>query len=750
MAAYREQHLENWLVEPIPMLGGMSPTQAARTPAGRAKLDELLAFYEQMPGGDFNANPDRAWVHRRLNIGGSASGSGQGDESFPTGCHVELHGLATTSLNGKRGTVVGPRSSNGRISVRLAIASLGTKAVKPQNLRLASPFATDARQDAWFRLRPKPTAQSGVVSTRVHVEIREAPVLADQGERMCYCVQPESGYCWPVPLAMSTHGDGLREYARWAPLLANGLRDKLMAPMDASSSAFGRPTLITAMDPVVVEALSEALGGHGTTVALAFDNEVITSGFDRDGTSLVAIMDGVAAALTRETRSMLEGKGNSLSTKGPGRVRRNRRGGFETDMPGVPRMAWACVHCRRLMHAAEASPCASCHVAHFCSAACKSAADHADVCRQLRDERARATRSREPTAQMVAAASAMRDEPTGPDGERTIWRDSRVHVTLLGIDDKPELNGREGFFEGTVRSGGEHKVELLTLAGEPSGRTVWVNGEHVRLGVDPRRAARARAFAERQMSRAVESVAQEPQVAGARLVSSLEIMRSLPPVERSAQFVARAAARLAESVTALPAMASASAEALRQYVRADDWSETPAEHQATVERALTQIEATAPEETRPCDYCGAIKPRSGFTNNQWRKGKRRCIGCQESNVERTLQQKADAEEAAEGRGALEACFEGILNDERRKAQEEQARMNANERDDDECRVCFESLSEDERCCLPCHSSHWTCRGCLANRRDALLKERQTDPGKMMICHMCRAEVADNVWGALLA
>ena len=416
MAAYREQHLENWLVEPIPMLGGMSPTQAARTPAGRAKLDELLSFYEGTGGGDFNVNPDRAWVYQRLNIGGSASLSDQSDGSFPIGCHVELHSLATMSLNGKRGTVVGPRSSNGRISVRLAITALGTKAVKPQNLRIISLPASDPRQDAWFRLRPKQKAQSGAVSTRVHVEIREAPVLADQGERMCYCVQPESGYCWPVALAKSTHGDGLNAYARWAPLLANGLRDKLMAPIDASSSAFGRPTLITAMDPVVVEALSEALGGHGTTVALAFDNEVITSGFDRDGTSLVAIMDGVAAALTRETRSMLEGK----------------------------------------------------------------------------------------------------------------------------------------------------------------------------------------------------------------------------------------------------------------------------------------------------------------------------------------------DEAAEGRSALEVCFEDILNDERRKAQEEQARMNANERDDDECRVCFESLSEDERCCLPCHSSHWTCRGCLANRRDALLKERQTDPGKMMICHMCRAEVADNVWGALLA
>lgn len=49
-AELRRRHLEDWLTEKVPALGGTTPRQAARTPAGRERLDALLVAFRRGPG----------------------------------------------------------------------------------------------------------------------------------------------------------------------------------------------------------------------------------------------------------------------------------------------------------------------------------------------------------------------------------------------------------------------------------------------------------------------------------------------------------------------------------------------------------------------------------------------------------------------------------------------------------------------------------------------------------------------------
>lgn len=72
----KSQQWNRWMTQPVPMLGDISPTEASRTPAGRRKLDELLAFYERMSGshnGGLNANIPPRYARWKLGYGpGSA------------------------------------------------------------------------------------------------------------------------------------------------------------------------------------------------------------------------------------------------------------------------------------------------------------------------------------------------------------------------------------------------------------------------------------------------------------------------------------------------------------------------------------------------------------------------------------------------------------------------------------------------------------------------------------------------------
>ena len=145
---FRQQHLEKWLTEPIPMLNNLSPTAASKTKDGRARLEQLLDFYEKSSkaqanlGGMMmmNVNPDREWVYSKLGIGPSRGSSGSQQVPhvhakamiFAKGCELVLTKLDTVHLNGQTGTVIGP-PHEGRLPLKMQDGSM--KRVRLHNLR---------------------------------------------------------------------------------------------------------------------------------------------------------------------------------------------------------------------------------------------------------------------------------------------------------------------------------------------------------------------------------------------------------------------------------------------------------------------------------------------------------------------------------------------------------------------------------------------------------------------------------------
>ena len=82
-----------------------------------------------------------------------------------------------------------------------------------------------------------------------------------------------------------------------------------------------------------------------------------------------------------------------------------------------------------------------------------------------------------------------------------------------------------------------------------------------------------------------------------------------------------------------------------------------------------------------------------------------------------------------------------------RVQQELAKRNAVERSDQECPVCFDEFGEEQRCCLPCSSKHWLCKGCLS---DLTTVQQQKSPPEGVPCPHCRAEVPDAALLKLLA
>jgi len=66
-----EQHWKSWLDEPIPVLDGMTPKQAAKDKKGKEKLEALLLLYERnsttSPLENFY-KPDLAYLRKQLKI----------------------------------------------------------------------------------------------------------------------------------------------------------------------------------------------------------------------------------------------------------------------------------------------------------------------------------------------------------------------------------------------------------------------------------------------------------------------------------------------------------------------------------------------------------------------------------------------------------------------------------------------------------------------------------------------------------
>ncbi len=121
MEEMRDQHLRSWLDEPVPMLNNLSPRSAAQTASGRARLEELLSFYEKMnssrTGGgmpSFSMNPDRAWVYSQLGISAAMTVGQQAPQvssramELCLGQPVVLDRMDDVEMNGRPGTVIGP------------------------------------------------------------------------------------------------------------------------------------------------------------------------------------------------------------------------------------------------------------------------------------------------------------------------------------------------------------------------------------------------------------------------------------------------------------------------------------------------------------------------------------------------------------------------------------------------------------------------------------------------------------------
>ena len=72
MHAALDQHYRQLLDQPIPMLGGKTPRQAARTKAGRVKVVAWLKYLEngaaQRAPGDPMATYDLSWLWAELGL----------------------------------------------------------------------------------------------------------------------------------------------------------------------------------------------------------------------------------------------------------------------------------------------------------------------------------------------------------------------------------------------------------------------------------------------------------------------------------------------------------------------------------------------------------------------------------------------------------------------------------------------------------------------------------------------------------
>ena len=66
-----KRHWDAWFEEQIPALVNLTPREAAKTPAGRERLEALLLSYEWSESGDSPAavmRPDTAELRRRLGL----------------------------------------------------------------------------------------------------------------------------------------------------------------------------------------------------------------------------------------------------------------------------------------------------------------------------------------------------------------------------------------------------------------------------------------------------------------------------------------------------------------------------------------------------------------------------------------------------------------------------------------------------------------------------------------------------------
>lgn len=252
--------------------------------------------------------------------------------------------------------------------------------------------------------------------------------------------------------------------------------------------------------------------------------------------------------------------------------------------------------------------------------------------------------------------------------------------------------------------------------------------------------ARVRAFARRQLAHATaelrawnerEGERREAVRAEAQVLSVIQILRDLPQEEQDQQLLAQAALQLASTTGARPETADRAVLELERVTALEGWDNgsTPG---LDVQRALDEVRDGLPTKTRQCKSCGELKPKEDFSDNQWRKGKRRCKPCQSAGVVATIEAQQDLEAAQEEAADFRRIHQEAAEAEAARVRAELARRNANEHDDGDCPICFEDVDEAERCAL--HEGtvmHWMCGSCL---RDMFNHSQALD------CPTCRQKL----------
>jgi hypothetical protein len=264
------------------------------------------------------------------------------------------------------------------------------------------------------------------------------------------------------------------------------------------------------------------------------------------------------------------------------------------------------------------------------------------------------------------------------------------------------------------------------------------------------RNARLRATARRQMRDTLATGAAQTLHS---LCATLKILREADAPERDlilngAEYLAQPSFRdLWDANTAI--------HELQETIDLGGWEATSA---ARLDALLRNTKAVArpmreqyraAHERRRCKGCGTDQLKEAFSENQWRKGSRRCKACQSGNVPSLEQRTTQATEAEEV-AAFEALNRERIEAERARIQAELERRNALEHTDSECCVCFDEVNEAERKALSC--AHWLCAACLQDvvAADQTYTDINTGAAapRETACPVCRTVVSEHVLVAL--
>jgi hypothetical protein len=249
---------------------------------------------------------------------------------------------------------------------------------------------------------------------------------------------------------------------------------------------------------------------------------------------------------------------------------------------------------------------------------------------------------------------------------------------------------------------------------------------------------RTRSLARRQIERArgLQDIAaargtNEAVQAEAQLLSAIELLRQLPREEQSMELLVAASLQLADTMGARAETAARAARALDDVMATPGW-DTSRPEAAQVQRARDDTRARVPVEQRCCLFCGEHKPKADFTDNHWRKAKRRrCKQCQDAGILTTVASRTEEIYAHDDAEAFRRLHEEAAATEKRRVEEELARRNANEHTDAECPICFDECEATERKVL--HGDmHWLCKDCLT---DMLSR-----PQAQYTCPTCRHDL----------